>query len=204
MTARVKPGPERIRLFRSDLLEKTTVISPRAFAGIWSCVLALVLYASWGTASVGVAIGLVLLGLLVWSLFEYVMHRFLFHLNMGSKLGEHVIFVMHGNHHAEPNDGHRNMMPPIVSVPWSASIWALMVLLLGAKGSCLYLGFAIGYVLYDSVHYACHQFPMRGPILRQLRRHHIRHHYAKKEGNFAITAIFWDRVFGTDVPLKGR
>jgi sterol desaturase/sphingolipid hydroxylase (fatty acid hydroxylase superfamily) len=204
MTARARARPERIRLFRSNLLEKTTVISPRAFAAIWSCVLAFVLYTCWGTAGVAASIGLVLLGLLVWSLFEYVMHRFIFHLKMGSDAGRHVIFVMHGNHHVEANDAHRNMMPPIISVPWSAAIWVVMLLLLGAKGSCLFLGFAIGYVSYDSIHYACHQFPMRGPILRRLRRHHIRHHYAKTEGNFAITAIFWDRVFGSEVPTKAR
>ncbi len=166
--------------------------------------LSLALYASWGTASVGMSIGLVLLGVVVWSLFEYVMHRFLFHLTMQSKIGEYAIFVMHGNHHVEPNDPERNMMPPIVSLPWSAAIWGAFLLMFGPVGSLVFLGFAIGYVVYDGIHYACHQFPMRGPVLRQLKRHHIRHHYAKKEGNYAITAIFWDRVFGSNVPAKGR
>jgi sterol desaturase/sphingolipid hydroxylase (fatty acid hydroxylase superfamily) len=66
----------------------------------------------------------------------------------------------------------------------------------------LYLGFGIGYVVYDAIHFACHQLPMRSPVLRQLRRQHIRHHHAKQEGNYAITAIFWDRLFGTDIPAK--
>jgi sterol desaturase/sphingolipid hydroxylase (fatty acid hydroxylase superfamily) len=202
----MKPSvhPDRIRLFRSDLLERTTVITPRAFAAIWACVLAVVVYVAWGTASIGAAIGLLLAGLLVWSLFEYVMHRFLFHLEMRSGIGQHVIFVMHGNHHVEPGDPDRNMMPPIISVPWSAAIWGVMLLALGEKGSWLFLGFAMGYVIYDSVHYACHQLPMRGALLGRLRKHHIRHHYAKRDGNYAITAIFWDRVFGTDVPAKPR
>jgi sterol desaturase/sphingolipid hydroxylase (fatty acid hydroxylase superfamily) len=46
--------------------------------------------------------------------------------------------------------------------------------------------------------------PMRGPVLRQMRRHHLRHHHAREEGNYAITAIFWDWVFGTEVPAKRR
>jgi len=196
--------PERIRLFRSDLLELTTVISPRAFAAIWACVLLLAVYASWGVTSLPVSIGFVLAGLAVWSLFEYVMHRFLFHLKMRSAVGRQVIFVMHGNHHVEPNDPDRNMMPPIISLPWSAAIWAALLLLAGKEGSLLFLGFAIGYVVYDSVHYACHQFVMKGPVLGRLRKHHIRHHYAKREGNYAITAIFWDRLFGTDVSAKDR
>ncbi len=196
--------PQRIRLFRNRRLEQLTVITPRAFAAIWSVVIGLALYASWGTASAGMSIGLVLLGIVTWSLFEYVMHRFLFHLRMRSKIGQYVIFVMHGNHHVQPDDPDRNMMPPIISLPWSAAIYVAFLLLFGTKGSLLFLGFAIGYVAYDGVHYACHQFPMRSPMLRQLKRHHIRHHYARQEGNYAITAIFWDWVFGTDVRVKGR
>jgi len=95
-------------------------------------------------------------------------------------------------------------MPPIVSLVISSAIWLAFWMVLGPKGSVLYLGFGIGYVVYDIVHYACHQLPMRSPVLRQLRRHHIRHHYAKREGNYAITAIFWDRVFGSDIPGKRR
>ena len=164
----------------------------------------LALWASWGKASIASSIGLVLLGILMWTLFEYVMHRFLFHLEPKSQVGRWLIFLMHGNHHADPGDRYRNIMPPIVSLWVVGAFWGASVLLLGPVGSVLFLGFAIGYVIYDGVHYACHQFPMRGPVLGQLKRHHIRHHYAKRDGNYAITAIFWDRVFGTDVPVKGR
>ena len=201
---KTRSASPRIRLFRSDLLERLTLISPPAFALTWTAFLALALYASWGAASLAVSIVLVLLGLLIWTLFEYAMHRFIFHLKLSSELGSWLIFLTHGNHHAEPNDRYRNIMPPIVSLVVSCAIWLTFWMLFGAKGSVLYLGFGIGYVVYDAIHYACHQLPMRGPILRQLRRHHIRHHYARQEGNFAITAIFWDRLFGSDIPHKRR
>jgi len=199
---KARSRPERPRLFRSDLLEKLTVISPPAFVATWLGILTLVLLAGWGRASAPVSIMLVLTGLLAWSLFEYVMHRFLFHLRMRSELGQWLIFVIHGNHHVNPNDPYRNLMPPIISVVWSAAIWGALLLLLGAKGSLLFLGFAIGYVAYDSVHYACHQLPVRGRLMRMLRRHHIRHHHATREGNYAITTIFWDRAFGTLIPSR--
>ena len=201
---RDRPATQRLRLFESDTLEKLTVISPRAFVAIWTFVLAAALYAGWGKASTSAAIGLVLTGLLAWSLFEYAMHRFLFHLEIRSGFGRRVIFVMHGNHHASPGDPDRNMMPPIISVVWSGAIWAGLLLLFGAKGSLLFLGFAAGYVAYDGVHYACHQLPMRGPLLGRLRKHHMRHHHARGDGNYAITAIFWDRLFGTEMPVKNR
>jgi len=202
-----KPGPDgaypqRLKLFRSDRLERLTVLSPRTFVSIWAALLVLVLWAGLGTTSAAAWIGLVLLGLLVWSLFEYCMHRFIFHLKPQSDFGRWLGFVMHGNHHDDPNDPHRSMMPPIVSVTWSAAIWAVFVLLFGKVGSVLFLGFVIGYVTYDSVHYACHQLPVRSRFLRELRRHHLRHHFGRQEGNYAITAIFWDRVFGSHVGSK--
>jgi len=196
--------PQRIRLFRSDQLEQLTLVSPKMFALTWFVVLALALYASWRTASLAVSIGLILLGLLIWTLFEYVMHRFIFHLKLKSKLGHWLIYLAHGNHHIAPGDAYRNIMPPIVSITIGCMVWGVFVVLVGPAGSVLFLGFAIGYVVYDSIHYACHQLPMRSPLLRQLRRHHIRHHYGKREGNYAITGIFWDRVFCTDVPAKAR
>lgn len=193
----------RIRLFRNDLLERLTLVSPPAFALTWAVFLALALYAGWGATSLSVSIMLVLLGVLIWTLFEYAMHRFIFHLKPTSAVGRWLIFLTHGNHHAAPGDRYRNIMPPIVSLVLSGAIWWAFWMLLGPTGSVLYLGFGIGYVVYDAIHFACHQLPMRGPILRQLRRHHIRHHHAKQEGNYAITAIFWDRLFGTDIPAKG-
>jgi sterol desaturase/sphingolipid hydroxylase (fatty acid hydroxylase superfamily) len=192
----------RVRLFQNDLLERLTLISPVAFVLTWTVFLGAALYASWGVTSLAASIGLVLLGILIWTLFEYAMHRFIFHLKLNSAFGRWLIFLTHGNHHEVPGDKYRNIMPPIVSVVVSAAIWAGFYLLLGPAGSVLYLGFGIGYVVYDAIHYACHQLPMRGPVLRQLRRHHIRHHFARQEGNYAITATFWDRVFGTDIPTK--
>lgn len=192
----------RIRLFRNDLLERLTLISPLAFALTWAIFLTVALYASWGVTSLPVSIALLVLGVLIWTLFEYAMHRFIFHLKLKSEFGRWLIFLTHGNHHEAPGDRYRNIMPPMVSVVISAAIWAGFWTLLGPKGSVLYLGFGIGYVVYDAIHYACHQLPMRGPVLRKLRRHHIRHHYAKQDGNYAITATFWDRVFGTDIPAK--
>lgn len=195
---------QRMRLFESDLLERTTTISPRAFIFIWLPILSATFWFAWGKASVLAALGLLLTGLLGWTLFEYGMHRFLFHWKTQSPVFRSVVFVTHGNHHVDPNDPLRNMMPPIISVPVSAAVWAVLRLAIGPAGTFAFLGFAIGYVLYDIAHYACHQLPMRRGVLRHLRRHHIRHHHARVEGNYAITAIMWDWVFRSRIPAKGR
>lgn len=194
----------RIRLFKNDFLERFTVISPAAFAVTWTIFLGVAVYASWGVTSMGVSLALVAGGVLIWTLFEYVMHRFIFHLKFKSEWGQKLIFIAHGNHHSMPGDPYRNIMPPLVSVVISCAVWLLFVELIGKPGSVLFLGFGIGYVVYDVTHYACHQLPMRGKILGALRKHHIRHHHAKEEGNFAITAIVWDRMFGTYIQKKTR
>ena len=196
--------PQRLRLFRSDRLERLTVMPPNVFAVAWGGLLPVIGYVGLAGRAIGPAawLGLVGAGLLAWSLFEYVMHRFVFHLEPRSEFGRRVSFIMHGNHHAEPHDPHRSMMPLIVSLPWSAAIWAACALAFGRAGSVLFLGFAAGYVVYDAVHYACHQLPVRGRLLRALRRHHLRHHFGRDEGGYSITAIFWDRVFGTHLPAK--
>lgn len=195
---------QRIRLFRNDFLERTTMVSPVAFVLTWAVMLALAVYASWGAASLIESVGLALFGAFLWSLFEYAMHRFVFHMKLTSNLGRAFLFLSHGNHHTQPNDAKRNIMPPLVSVAICGTVWLVLYILAGPFGSTIFIGFGIGYVIYDSVHYAVHQFPLRHGLLGQLKRHHIRHHYAHEEGNFSITAIFWDRVFGTEVATKRR
>ena len=192
----------RIRLFRNDLLERMTLVSPIAFALTWAVFLSLALYASWGAVGPLAFAGLVGVGMLTWVFFEYAMHRFFFHLKLKSAFGRHLIFLAHGNHHALPGDPQRNIMPPLISVGLSCLIWLALWSAFGASGSVIFLGFAVGYVVYDTIHYACHQLPVRGGLLGRLRRHHIRHHCAEEEGNFAITAIFLDRLFGTNVPTR--
>jgi sterol desaturase/sphingolipid hydroxylase (fatty acid hydroxylase superfamily) len=204
MTSSGMEHAQRVRLFRSDALEQLTTISHRGFALIWAFALGFVLWMGWGTVDLAPAIALVVTGVASWTLFEYAMHRFIFHWNARWKAARAFVFVVHANHHEVPDDPGRSLMPPVVSIPVTGSVWLAFLAIFGPPGSLLFLGFASGYVIYDAVHHACHHFPMRGPVFRALRRHHLRHHHAREDGNFAITAIFWDKVFGTRILIKGR
>jgi sterol desaturase/sphingolipid hydroxylase (fatty acid hydroxylase superfamily) len=59
-------------------------------------------------------------------------------------------------------------------------------------------------VAYDAVHYACHHGEMRGKFGSALKRHHMRHHHVDETGNYAITAIVWDRVLGSRIKSLRR
>jgi len=101
-----------------------------------------------------------------------------------------------------PNDPLRNLMPPIVSLPVAGLVWAALVTLAGPAGNWLFLGWISGYVAYDLVHYACHQWPMKGRLARMLKTHHMRHHHLHEDGNYAITGMMWDRLFRTRIARK--
>lgn len=196
---------ERVRLFKSDQLEKMTLISPRTFVITWSILLPFLAWLGWGTTTTLETLLYVGSGLIFWAFFEYAMHRYLFHLDVDVKFVRWCVYLMHGNHHEYPNDPLRNLMPLSVSLPISGLLWILSYAVVGMAGSWFILGFLIGYIGYDTIHYACHQWPMRSSFARALKQHHMRHHYVDKAGNYAISTIFVDRLFGTHIrSVKGR
>ena len=56
-------------------------------------------------------------GVMLWTLMEYLMHRFVFHLTPRGRFGVLFAYLIHGVHHAFPEDRRRWLMPPIISVP---------------------------------------------------------------------------------------
>jgi len=134
----------RLVLFENRWLEQFTVISVGWFVAIWAVIVPLVVMAAWGTFSPLSAIGLMLAGWFIWSIFEYIAHRKLFHFDTDRPWLERVVFIIHGNHHVQPRDELRNLMPPIVSVPVSMSIWALLWAMAGDAGTWMFVGFIGG------------------------------------------------------------
>lgn len=199
-----RSSPGRIRLFRNPWLEKLTVIHLSAFIALWAALLPAIGVTGLYVAPTLWAVPLVGAGLVVWTLTEYALHRYVFHFEPRSPMLQQAMFVIHANHHADANDPLRNLMPPIVSIPVGMAVWSLSVWVLGAQGTWFLLGFMTGYVVYDLVHYACHQFPMKGRMARMLKTHHMRHHHFKVEGNYAITGMIWDRVFATRISSVGK
>ena len=198
----------RLTLFQNRWLEKLTVISASTFIALWAVGLPAIAWAAWsltggrpaGDIAAPLAIGgRVMAGLLLWTLTEYALHRFVFHWKGGPAPVKQFVFLLHGNHHSVPGDRLRNLMPPIVSLPIGGTIWTILAVIVGAASGWVFLGFMSGYVAYDMTHYACHQWPMKGRMARMLKTHHMRHHHAGQAGNYAITGMMWDRLFGTRI-----
>ncbi len=49
-------------------------------------------------------VGLFLLGVLIWTLVEYIIHRYVFHYEPKTALGKLLHYIIHGVHHDYPND----------------------------------------------------------------------------------------------------
>lgn len=196
-------NPESMRLFKSDFLEFFTHISPVTIVVVWAPIAILLLYLAVQTATAGVVIVAFLLGLFLWTLGEYTLHRFLFHYEAKSERAKRIFFLFHGVHHAQPQDKTRLVMPLPVSIPLALVFYGLFhlifAMLLGAPAwvNPLTAGFIVGYLIYDLTHYATHHFPMRSGYAKYIKRYHMAHHYKDPNTRFGVSSPLWDWVFGT-------
>lgn len=196
---------DRIRLFDNPLLERLTRARPQTIALTWGsviCALGFRVAAFPGFAPFA-ALVWAATGLMTWTLFEYLLHRFLFHWRARSNWGARLVFLMHGCHHAQPDDPLRAVMPLIASAPLATALFGLTLLILPMPSAgSFFVGFLIGYLHYDLTHWACHQAESRNRLGRLLKRHHLRHHYAIADGNWGVGTPLWDWVFGSRLGRK--
>lgn len=185
-------------MFRSRALDFFTRVHPVVPVIIF--VPAIVVLAATGVARVGLlpAVGLALVGYLLWTLTEYWLHRVVFHHEPTHPLAVRLHWMMHGVHHDHPNDPLRLVMPPSISVPLGLAFAGLFWLAVGsAAAPALMAGFTAGYLIYDMLHYHVHHHRPRSAMGRRLRELHMRHHFQDDDRGFGVSAPWWDRVFGT-------
>lgn len=205
--SRAMPPAETCRMFENELLERFSRIHPATPFVAWVPVALFFVTRSalredlrWSTLA-----GLVVLGFLTWTLAEYFLHRYVFHWQGESKLAKRIHFLLHGVHHEYPQDKDRLVMPLLTSVPLALIFFVLFRLTLGRTlGEPFFAGFVAGYLMYDGTHYAVHHFKMRSRYAKWVKRHHMLHHHADKEGGFGVSSPLWDIVFRSLPVLKKR
>jgi dihydroceramide fatty acyl 2-hydroxylase len=185
-------------MFESRLLDSLSRVHPIVPLVIFAPAVAAL--AAWALSrqSVAVSAGLAVGGYALWTLFEYWLHRLVFHFEPQRGLGARLHWIIHGVHHDHPNDPLRLVMPPAVSIPLGAVLFALLYAIFGAGyGPGIGAGFFAGYLAYDMTHYYLHHFRPRGRLGRILRERHMRHHFQDETRGFGISAPYWDEVFRT-------
>lgn len=191
---------ESARLFKSDFLEFFSHVHPSVPLIVYIPVMAYFLYQASVNPSMTNAgiVGLFFAGLFFWTLAEYLLHRFVFHYEPTSEWGKYLHFMMHGVHHDYPNDSLRLVMPPVVSIPLAMLFYYLFVAVLGVSFTApFFAGFILGYMIYDSWHYASHHFALKSTGWLWLKQYHMLHHYQDPHTRFGVSSPIWDYVFGT-------
>ncbi len=192
------------QLFQNRYLEMLTKTHPLVIWGIYIPVIAFLLYRAGSSYDYSI-LRIVLTffgGILFWTLFEYIMHRYIFHMIADSDRAQKFIYVLHGNHHHYPRDKERLFMPPIPSLIIATMIFGFMYLVIGTNVLMFFPGFIFGYLLYGSMHYAIHAWNPPFKWMKPLWRNHHLHHYKDEHKGYGVSTTLWDRVFGTMFDLN--
>ena len=191
---------EGVRLFESDLLERFSRVHPLTPLLIWWPLIAAFLWRTlrFHRLPPEVVAAMTAAGLLVWSLTEYLVHRFAFHHEATSPVGRRLQFVVHGVHHQVPDDPTRLLMPPAATAAGFAILYGLFWIVLGpGLVEPFSAGFLLGYLIYDYLHFAVHRTRPRMHLVRYLRRQHMLHHFVTPDARWGVTSGLWDSVFRT-------
>ena len=194
---------ETVRLFKNPILEFFSHIHPVTPIVVFVPVIVWMMILSLGTVAVWAAILFFVVGVIAWTLTEYTIHRWAFHIVPTTSLGKKLHFLVHGIHHDYPRDSTRLVMPLLVSVPLAIVFFWLFKGFASPHHYALYAGFLAGYVAYDSIHYATHHFPMTNRIGRFIKEYHMKHHFIDEHTAFGVSNPMWDYVFNT-VPEWAR
>jgi len=188
----------KLRLFKTPLLEACTHVHPIVPLIMWTPIISFLFWRNYMAYHHSLSIYALTMftGLLVWSLVEYVLHRYGFHFAAKSWLGKRLVFLFHGLHHDDPSDATRLVMPPLPGIVLGYMFYLLFSTIVAAPYLDLFFAFfMIGYLIYDYIHYATHHFPMTNPIGRFLKKYHLQHHYSGDYCKFGVSNPLWDYVF---------
>ncbi|OGQ84852.1 MAG: hypothetical protein A2289_04470 [Deltaproteobacteria bacterium RIFOXYA12_FULL_58_15] len=138
----------------------------------------------------------VVLGLLAWTLVEYLLHRLGGHWGKG----RHEFAREHRRHHREPSyfspaSKKLKAAGPVLGVAWLAAFPVLGPW--GATGFAV--GVGVGWWIFETVHEMLHVRAPRTVYGRWARRHHLYHHFGDVRVNHGVTSPLWDWVFRTYV-----
>lgn len=201
------------RFFASSFLEFFSRTPWYVVPAVWVPVALWLASGSWATNGPKMTVGLMAVGLLFWTLIEYTLHRWVFHVDErlpDNRWALFAHFLLHGVHHLIPMDRYRLVMPPPLIVPLIALTWTVLrtVFFWWSEPTfrAFYSGAMIGYICYDMMHYFTHHGIKldRKSYCGRMRSYHMKHHFADMYHlGYGITSKVWDRVFGTVLPMPG-
>jgi sterol desaturase/sphingolipid hydroxylase (fatty acid hydroxylase superfamily) len=145
------------------------------------------------------ASGLFAAGLLTWTLAEYILHRYIFHIDRYLPFLKPIHELFHGVHYNNPRDQERLFMPVLPGVAMASIVFGIFYLFAGWNAFPLMAGLTTGYLLYCYIHYLVHTRPSKLPF-HKLWIHHLKHHHKYPDKAYGVSSPLWDIIFGTMPP----
>ncbi len=191
---------QSIRLFKNPVLEALSHVHPIVPLVLWTPIIFGLLYYSIAYLDLGWTeiVGFGVIGLIIWTLTEYLLHRYIFHFVAKSKTMKRFVFLFHGLHHDDPNDPTRLVMPPGPALLIATILYWLFRIVIPFEYSLPFMAFfLIGYLCYDYIHFATHHHKMNSKVGQLLKKWHLKHHYQHDNSKYGVSSPLWDYVFGT-------
>jgi len=197
----ISNSSESIRMFKNGFLESLSKVHFYVPLIVYIPVIGFLIWKAFFDVQMTILgfIGWMALGLFIWTIAEYLLHRFVFHFYPKSEIGKKIHFIFHGVHHDYPNDAKRLVMPPSASIPMALALYYLFLFLL-PEGTvyAFFTGFLIGYLVYDMTHYALHHANFKSGFWKNLKKHHMLHHYSDSTKGYGVSSALWDKLLGSD------
>ena len=140
-----------------------------------------------------------LLGVVVWSFFEYATHRWAYHIDFKNKKVRWLLEAFHIYHHTNMKD-YRVLNAGILLIyPLAIVFWFGAYFISGEIYAASYFGLGLlgYYYFYENVHYYIHYRLYHNGYMAMIQKYHLYHHYKKWNVNYGNTISLWDRVLGT-------
>ena len=151
------------------------------------------------TASL-LAIGLAfVLGVFLWSVFEYFLHRYLLHIDSRYKFLNMAFAGFHLLHHKMPQSKDFIASPVYFAIFGYALIFGIINLITQNFGWSLVImsGLGAGYLAYEWIHFMAHHMHPKKGMLKYLKDYHLHHHFKNDQKNFGVTHPVFDFIFKT-------
>lgn len=127
-------------------------------------------------------------GMLAWTLVEYVIHGVLGHQRRTFVAGLHEV------HHRDP----RAVFAMRAWIPVAVVLIGGFLTFGVSPAMLVLIGLATGFGIYELVHYRIHFAVPVCELEARLRARHLAHHLREPDAIFGVTSRFWDVVLGTE------
>jgi sterol desaturase/sphingolipid hydroxylase (fatty acid hydroxylase superfamily) len=137
------------------------------------------------------------LGALLWTLTEYVLHRFLGHVKKRLLIRTRF-HKEHTKHHLK-RDYFAGAQDKLLTLLATAPVIYILSLMISDSWFAAFftLGFTLMYLSYELIHWRMHVKAPPHLYASKMRAHHFYHHFVDETMNHGVTTPIWDWVFGT-------